>query len=386
MRENSLSMMTRDAFSNDRETGDAIRFDVPLGARAYPIWIGRGLAGLIQARLAPYLASKVNLGCVVDDGVRQAGCLASIVPEVARIDLDGRGETLKCFAMLEHIVETLAARRVDRSGALVALGGGVVGDLTGFAAASYLRGIDFFQVPTTLLAMVDSSVGGKTGINLRAGKNLTGAFWQPKAVFIDLDVLRFLPEREFAAGMAEVIKYGMLDDEPLYRQLGDLPKLNPDSPELAGIVQQCCEIKARIVVDDETETAANGGRARLNLGHTFAHAIEAVAGYGEYLHGEAVAIGLVLAAKLSHRLGEAVTEVQIDALRALLTRYGLPVELRPGSALSARALLDAMSRDKKVRDGHLHFVVMPRIGETVTRGGIDATLVQALWQEAGAAS
>src|SRR6185295_4410937 len=192
--------------------------------------------------------------------------------------------------------------KLDRGGVLFAVGGGVIGDLGGFAAAAWLRGIEYYQVPTTLLAMVDSSVGGKTGINLASGKNLVGAFHQPRAVFISTGLLSTLPPREFAAGMAEVIKYGLLGDAPLFAQLEEAP-LTIANARLAAVVRQCCALKARIVEADERETAKEGGRALLNLGHTFGHAIENVAGYGEYLHGEAVAIGLCAAARLSQKLG-----------------------------------------------------------------------------------
>src|SRR5690606_17551335 len=192
--------------------------------------------------------------------------------------------------------------RLDRTSALMAVGGGVIGDLAGFAAASYLRGIEFLQVPTTLLAMVDSSVGGKTGITLKAGKTLVGAFHQPQAVFIGTDVLATLPPREFAAGMAEVIKYGLLGDAALLAELEREP-LTVGDGRLAGVIRRCCEIKAGIVAADERETAKDGGRALLNLGHTFGHAVEQVAGYGAYLHGEAVAVGLCAAARLSQKLG-----------------------------------------------------------------------------------
>ena len=193
------------------------------------------------------------------------------------------GEKTKSAEHFSQALSFLAGQAANRDCAVFAFGGGVTGDLAGFVAASYLRGVDFYQIPTTLLSMVDSSVGGKTGINLPEGKNLVGAFWQPKAVFIDTALLETLPAREFAAGMAEVIKYGLLADINLLEHLEALETLNPSSPELPSIVRRCCEIKAQVVVADEKETAGSGGRALLNLGHTFGHAIENVAGYGEYL-------------------------------------------------------------------------------------------------------
>jgi 3-dehydroquinate synthase len=257
----------------------------------------------------------------------------------------------------------------------------VTGDLAGFAAASYLRGIDFVQVPTTLLSMVDSSVGGKTGINIHAGKNLVGAFWQPQAVFADTALLGTLPPREFSAGMAEVIKYGLLGDAALFDELERLPRLDAASPELPGVVRRCCEIKAAVVGDDERETKKNDGRALLNLGHTFGHAVENAAGYGTYLHGEAVGLGLHLAARLSQEMG-LVSASDIARNRALLERYELPVTLR--QPLTIHALESAAKHDKKVRSGTLRYVILERLGQARTRDGIDANLVRRLWLEAGA--
>ncbi|HRJ48461.1 MAG TPA: 3-dehydroquinate synthase family protein, partial [Opitutaceae bacterium] len=229
------------------------------------------------------------------------------------------GENAKSITTLGRVLEFLAEQRLDRGGVLFAVGGGVIGDLGGFAAASYLRGIGFYQVPTTLLAMVDSSVGGKTGINLDAGKNLAGAFHQPRGVFIATDLLRTLPAREFAAGMAEVIKYGLLGDAELFAQL-ERRLLTVDSPGLAEVIRRCCALKARIVEADERELAQEGGRALLNLGHTFGHAIEQVAGYGTYLHGEAVAIGLNAAAQLSVKLG-ALPPADAPRIEAVLAAH-----------------------------------------------------------------
>ena len=292
------------------------------------------------------------------------------------------GEGSKCFSQLEACCDFLAQQRIDRSGALFAVGGGVTGDLAGFAAAAFLRGIDFFQVPTTLLSMVDSSVGGKTGINLRAGKNLVGAFHQPCAVFADVDTLQTLPPREFSAGMAEVIKHGLLADRGLFERLEALTEpLSPVHPELGAIVRANCAIKAGVVQADERETAASGGRALLNLGHTFGHAIEAVAGYGQYLHGEAIGIGLVLAARLSEERGS-LTSNGVNRIRELIGRYALPVSLR--APLSLNALISAMARDKKVRQGQLKFVALAEIGRAETVMDVSVELVEKLWREVGA--
>ena len=291
------------------------------------------------------------------------------------------GEVSKSLAVYGKILDFLAAGKLDRKSVVVAFGGGVVGDLAGFAAASYLRGIDYIQVPTTLLAMVDSSVGGKTGINIAAGKNLVGAFHQPRAVFISTDVLTTLPAREFAAGMAEVIKYGLLGDAALFTELDARP-LNVTDSRLAHVIRQCCAAKARIVEADERETAAEGGRALLNLGHTFGHAVENVAGYGEYLHGEAVAIGLCAAARLSRELG-CITEADVARIERVIAAHALPTRLR--SPLPYTDLLAAMFRDKKVRAGGLRFVVLRRIGEAATQSDIPPPLVEKSFRAVGAA-
>lgn len=290
------------------------------------------------------------------------------------------GEGSKSVAVFAHVLDFLAANRLDRTSVLLVIGGGVIGDLGGFAAASYLRGIDFVQVPTTLLAMVDSSVGGKTGINLDAGKNLAGAFHQPKAVFISTSILRSLPAREFAAGMAEVIKYGLLGDPALFDQLCGQPLLVA-SPELSSVIRRCCAIKAGIVQADERELAKEGGRALLNLGHTFGHAVEQVAGYGVYLHGEAVAIGLSAAARLSSRLGY-IQAGDVTRVDSCVKAHGLPVHLE--EPLDWKALQSAMGRDKKVRAGALRFVVLKRLGEAATQGGVDPKLAEDVFRELGA--
>jgi 3-dehydroquinate synthase len=229
--------------------------------------------------------------------------------------------------------------------------------------------------------MVDSSVGGKTGINLPEGKNLVGAFWQPKTVYIDTTLLQTLSPREFAAGMAEVIKYGMLADLELFNDLVALKGLDVNSPELPAIVRRCCAIKAQIVADDEKETAASGGRALLNLGHTFAHAIENAAGYGQYLHGEAVGIGLSLATQLSVAL-EQMPASNIDLTDKVLHQFQLPTRLN--EPLKSSDLMAAMQRDKKNRRGSLRFVTMKALGSAVTTDCIDVALIEQLWRKAGA--
>ncbi|MEC7273901.1 MAG: 3-dehydroquinate synthase family protein, partial [Verrucomicrobiota bacterium] len=223
--------------------------------------------------------------------------------------------------------------------------------------------------------------GGKTGINLLEGKNLVGAFWQPKAVYVATDLLHTLPPREFAAGMSEVIKYGMLADAGLLNELSQISGLSADSSELPGIVRRCCAIKAQVVADDEKETASSDGRALLNLGHTFAHAIENVAGYGEYLHGEAVAIGLGMATRLSAGIGQ-VPKSDVEQVEEIIKKFGLPVRLN--QALQITDLMAAMQRDKKNRGGQLRFVTMTALGTAVTTEDVDNALIEGLWRTSGA--
>ncbi|MGB0258419.1 MAG: 3-dehydroquinate synthase family protein, partial [Coraliomargarita sp.] len=272
------------------------------------------------------------------------------------------GEPTKSVEQFSNCLSFLASNALSRNCAVFAFGGGVIGDLTGYVAASYLRGVDFYQIPTTLLSMVDSSVGGKTGINLPEGKNLVGAFWQPKAVFINAVLLETLPEREFAAGMAEVIKYGMLADSQLFDDLEALGGLNAQSPELAEIIRRCCAIKAQIVADDEKETAASGGR-------------------GEYLHGEAVGIGLNLATQLSVQLDQ-IDAANIKRVNKVLDAYKLPTVL--GSSLQIEDLMSAMLKDKKNRSGQLRFVTMNALGTAVTTDGIPSDTIESIWKDAGA--
>ena len=355
---------------------------VSLRERSYPIALGRGLEADVRAEVDRRVRAGGRVVVLTDGNVaaRQREKLAAMFGEAPRLAIEA-GEAAKSVTSWGGVLEFLAASRVDRTGALFAVGGGVVGDLGGFAAASYLRGIDFIQVPTTLLAMVDSSVGGKTGINLQAGKNLAGAFHQPRGVFIDTEFLASLPAREFAAGMAEVIKYGLLGDAELLAQLERVP-LAATSPSLADIIRRCCALKARIVEGDERELASENGRALLNLGHTFGHAIEQVAGYGTYLHGEAVAIGLVAAARLSHELGylSASDEARISLVVAA---HGLPVKLRV--PLAVKSLMATLAQDKKSRAGVPRFVVLKRLGEAVTQSqGITIPIIVGCFLAVGA--
>ncbi len=266
--------------------------------------------------------------------------------------------------------------RLPRDGILIALGGGVIGDLTGFVASIYQRGVAFVQIPTTLLAQVDSSVGGKTGVNHASGKNLIGAFHQPSAVIADIDTLRTLPARELAAGLAEVIKCGLLGDAALFarleRDLDAVLALDPGS--IGEAIERCCALKARIVALDERESIAGGPRALLNLGHTFGHAVETFTQYQSWLHGEAVGLGLCMAADLSMRLGW-ITEEDAARCTALIRRAGLPV--RPPAGMTAEDFRSLMSRDKKVVAGKLRLVLLRAIGESTTTADFDPAALEA---------
>lgn len=354
---------------------------VNLAERSYPIRFGVDLTQEVRSQIERLVATGRKVVVLTDTNVfrHQREMVRAMCSGAATFAVEP-GENAKSLVGYGAVLDFLADQKVDRKGVLLVIGGGVVGDLGGFAAASWLRGIDFYQVPTTLLAMVDSSVGGKTGINITAGKNLVGAFHQPKAVFISTSVLATLPAREFSAGMAEVIKYGLLGDAELFAQL-EKTKITASSPELADVIRRCCAAKARIVEADERETAANDGRALLNLGHTFGHAIENVAGYGTYLHGEAVAIGLCAATYLSSRLGH-VSLAELERVRSAVAAYQLPTRLH--TPLAYDSLREAMKRDKKVRSGGLRFVILKRIGEAATAADLDPELIEESFKSVGA--
>lgn len=342
----------------------------------YSVVIGAG--ALNAAVEAAAEARRLGAGVLT---VTSPGVKAALPNVVARFAALGPvhvtaqdGETAKSAGELTALWEALAAARLGRDGLIIALGGGVIGDLAGFAAASYLRGLAFIQVPTTLLAMVDSSVGGKTGINLTQGKNLAGAFHAPQLVAADTTILSSLPAAELSAGMAEVIKYGLLGDAEFFAKIEQLGRLTPDHPQLAEIIQRCVKMKAAIVAEDELELAPQNGRALLNLGHTFAHAIEAVAGYGTYLHGEAVAVGLVMAATLSENL-KLISPTDTQRIIKVLNAQGLPTRLH--QPLPADRLLEAMQQDKKMRGGVLRFVILTSIGRAETREGISREAARA---------
>lgn len=354
---------------------------IELGDRSYPIVFAADVRNKVRDKVTELTAAGRKVAVFTDEQVAsaQVGALEAMFGSAPRLAFLP-GESAKSLASFGRAMDFLAAQKVDRRGVVFAFGGGVIGDLAGFIAASWLRGIDFYQVPTTLLAMVDSSVGGKTGINIPAGKNLVGAFHQPRGVFIGTDFLRTLPAREFAAGMAEVIKYGLLGDATLLELLERAP-LGFVSPELAEVIRQCCALKATFVQADERELAPEGGRALLNLGHTFGHAIEQVTGYGVYLHGEAVAIGMCAAARLSAKLGH-LGGADVVRVEAVIAAHRLPVKLRTPLALTD--LLAAMARDKKVRAGMPRFVVLRKLGDAATQEGVSAALAAECFREVGA--
>ncbi len=349
--------------------------EVSLGTRSYPIVIGREL---LDGRFD--LAAHVRGGdcLVVSNDTVAPLYLERVLPclggrDVASLAIPD-GEAYKTMATVQRIIDELVSLGANRDTTVVALGGGVVGDIAGFAAACYMRGVALIQVPTTLLSQVDSSVGGKTGVNHDEGKNLIGAFHQPRAVLIDTDTLGTLPDRELKAGLAEVIKYGAICDRAFFDWLeANIAALLQRDPEaLAFAIRRSCELKAAVVAEDELEL---GRRAILNFGHTFGHAIERCQGYGEWLHGEAVAAGMIMAAKLS-----GIDAIEVDRLRDLVVAAGLPAEPPP---IAADSWMAAMGMDKKVRARKLRFVLLRALGSAYTTSDYDAGRLQSL--TAGAA-
>ena len=351
--------------------------DVALGERSYPIHVGPGLLSEAGALLAPLLPR--NRVMVVSDAVVAAHWLDPLRRSLAAAGVDvhvlliPEGEANKTLATVEDLLTRFLEHGSDRTTSVIALGGGVVGDIAGFAAAVYQRGVPFVQIPTTLLAQLDSSVGGKTGVNHALGKNMIGAFHQPRAVLIDTDCLRTLPNRELASGLAEVVKYGAIRDVAFFAWLETaMARLRArDADALAHAITQSCRIKADIVAADERES---GERALLNFGHTFGHAIETGVGYGEWLHGEAVAAGMVTAARLSARLG------WIDAgdaarLSALLESAGLPTE---APRMDLDRWLTLLGRDKKVDRGRLRLILLRALGRAVISADFDQGSLEAV--------
>lgn len=339
---------------------------VGLDERSYPIWIGDGILDRIGEALktVPFprkVAIVTNPTVQGLYGERILDALAGSGFDVSTVMVPD-GEAFKNLRTLESIYDALIERGFDRSSGLIALGGGVIGDITGFAAATYLRGIPFAQVPTTLLAQVDSSVGGKTAVNHRLGKNLIGAFYQPVHVHIDVATLATLPSREFSAGMAEIVKYGVIRDRAFFDWLaghGDSLQRQARGA-LVQAVKRSCQIKANVVEVDEKE---NSLRAILNYGHTFGHAVETLAGYGEFRHGEAVAIGMVVAARIACESG-LCSQGDAEAIQALLSAFSLPVT---PPAFPLDDYLNAMGRDKKVKEGVLRLVLNRGIGDCLVQ-------------------
>ncbi|MCF7818288.1 MAG: 3-dehydroquinate synthase [Kiritimatiellales bacterium] len=360
-------------------------YDVPvnLGDRSYKIHIGAGildqLGGLCSAaglKGKCLIITDENVGGLYAKTALQSLESAGIVAQIATLPA---GEQTKCgeqvFALYSRCIEA----GLDRHSFIVALGGGVIGDLAGYVAATYLRGIPFVQVPTSLLAMVDSSVGGKTGINLPEGKNLVGAFYQPQLVLADLQTLETLPIREYRAGLAEIVKYGVIYDAPFFQNLeqniAELPNLG-NMDLLAKVVGRCCEIKAAVVAQDERE---GGLRAILNFGHTAGHALEKVAGYGEYVHGEAVAIGSIFAARASVALA-GLSQAECDRIEQVFQALQLPVHA-PG--YKWEDLRGALAVDKKTVAGMPKFVLVPRIGTSSIGNEIPEALMEEIWNNLG---
>jgi 3-dehydroquinate synthase len=351
---------------------------VDLGERSYNIIIGSGVLNDLGRILEKFAFS--NKIAVISNptvyafyGEKISGTLKDAGYDLTEV-LIPDGEEYKSLAYTEKIYASLLEAKLDRKSALIALGGGVIGDITGFAASTYMRGIDFVQVPTTLLAQVDSSVGGKTGVNHPLVKNMIGTFWQPRLVWIDTATLATLPRREFLSGLAEVIKYGVIWDKDLFAYLETNRDkiLQLDAASLTHIIRRSCEIKAEVVSKDERES---GLRAILNYGHTIGHAVETVTGYNKYLHGEAVAIGMHMEAKLSHQIGT-LDEEEVLRIKALIDSYELPSA--PPDDIEVNDLLEKMQIDKKTVGGEMHFVLPEKVGGAKIRSGLTAEDIRTL--------
>ena len=361
-----------------------IRLQLPADAgqadRTYDIVVGSGVLDSIGPAVAATGARRavvITDAAVADShAVATATSLKSSDLDVATLTVPS-GEASKSVAALERLWNEMARRAVDRHTHVVGVGGGVVGDLAGFAAATFGRGLPVWHVPTTVVAQVDSAIGGKTGINLVAGKNLVGSFWQPRGVIADVDTLATLPDREFKSGLAEVVKYGMILDPEFFNWLdaNTAAILGRNTAALGHVVGRSAALKAGVVERDEREIT--GLRAILNYGHTFAHAYETAAGYGTLLHGEAVAIGMVSAASLAQSLGRIGPDIVARQMQLLRT-FDLPVTVPTGAGFTADALLATMARDKKTVGGRLRFVLPTRIGHVELVDGIDQTAVRAI--------
>ena len=346
---------------------------VDLGIRSYPIYIGEKLLSSdsllnnhISSQDAIIISNETVAPLYLDQltvSLKNKKIQTIILPD---------GENYKNLSTMESIFNDLLTHRCARDSTIIALGGGVIGDISGFAAACYQRGINFIQVPTTLLSQVDSSVGGKTGVNHALGKNMIGAFYQPQCVIADIETLHTLPQRELSAGIAEVIKYGLLGDIEFFHWLEkNVEKLVLlDTDAITYAIQRSCQCKAEIVASDEHEKS--GMRALLNLGHTFGHAIETGMGYGKWLHGEAVACGMVIAAEFSERMGW-LSKPDVERISNLISNAKLPISIPP--ELSANRIIELMAIDKKVKDGKLHLVLLQDIGNAVLTSDFDEDLL-----------
>jgi 3-dehydroquinate synthase len=352
------------------------KITVQLAERSYPIWIGTDLLGFADKYLTECISKLSHAVVIADQNVSQAlypalrNSLSKLNIRVSFYEVPS-GEKSKSIAEIEKLWEFMSAEHADRGSVVIALGGGVVGDLAGFAAATFARGLKFIQVPTTLLSQVDSSVGGKTGINLSQSKNMVGSFWQPSFVLIDLNSLASLPDREFSAGLAEVVKYGMILDATFFAWLEKNidAVLRKDPSALIHVIQRSCELKAQVVSADERETT--GLRAVLNYGHTFGHALEALSGYGALLHGEAVSIGMTMAARLAVHLDMISSDI-LSRQSELLKRCNLPIN---GPSIAHDVLWQAMQKDKKVQHGKLTFILPSEIGKVRGVEGITSQQV-----------
>jgi 3-dehydroquinate synthase len=365
---------------------DSTQLNVALGDRSYPIVIGEGVIEEAGERIAA-ISKNLHVIIITDDAV--APHYLSVVEQSVKASavrcesiVVPAGEKSKSFTQLEALMNQLLEFKPERGTLLIALGGGVIGDLTGFAASVLLRGVDFVQIPTTLLAQVDSSVGGKTGINTPQGKNLVGSFHQPKLVLADTNVLKTLPRRQVLAGYAEIVKYGLLGDVAFFEWLEEYGTalLEGDAEAIQYAVNRSCEMKAEIVAQDEREA---GKRALLNLGHTFGHALEAETGYTDaLLHGEAVAIGMVMACLLSEKM-DLIDASIASRVKAHMQSVGLPVsplDIRPN--WNADALLAHCYQDKKVQDGALTFIILQQLGDAAVEHHVDSAMVKEVFEEA----
>jgi 3-dehydroquinate synthase len=372
-----MNTETSQQFSATTVPGLMATVHVSLGDRSYPIWIGEGLLG--QGSLWRSVLAGRQVAVVTNDTVGPLyaeGLLATLRQEGLEpilVTLPD-GEVHKTMVVLGTVFDAMMAHRMERGATVVALGGGVVGDMAGFAAACYQRGVPFVQVPTTLLSQVDSSVGGKTGVNHPLGKNMIGAFYQPQAVLIDMAVLQTLPERELSAGLAEIIKYGASLDRAFFEWLeAHMPALRAREPSaLVHAIERSCQIKAMVVAEDERESS--GRRAILNFGHTFGHAIEAGMGFGQWLHGEAVGCGMVMAACLSEQLGQ-LAVADRDRIRRLVAAAGLPVE---PPDWSSETYLEWMSHDKKTAAGQVRYIVLKGLGDAALQPVPSPVVAQAI--------